>query len=133
MIDRIIIPSSVHVAVGMLVLTLTLAAAVLTFWHAWRKQPHARWIDAVLIGTQLVLMAQVLIGIKLLDQGAGVLQLYIHYVGGLAPMLFFLVLYWFPLRDTNKQRWALSAATGSAFVFALMAFVIGQSYVRGVL
>jgi heme A synthase len=133
MFDRIMIPASVHRATGMLVLTATLAAVVVAIWLAWRKQERTAWANGVLIVAQLALMAQALVGIKLLDQGAGVLQLYIHYVGGLAPLLFFLVLYWFPLRDAGKQRWATLAATAGAFVFALMTFAIGQAFVRGAL
>jgi hypothetical protein len=133
MIERIMIPASVHMTVGMLVLVATLAATAVSIWHAWWKHERARWASGVLIVAQLALMAQALIGIKLLDQGAGVLQLYVHYVGGLAPLLFFLMLYWFPLRDARRQRWATVAVTGGAFVFALMTFAIGQAFVRGAL
>ncbi len=83
---------------------------------------------SVFIVCQLVLMLQALIGIKLLDQGMGVLQLYIHYVGGLAPLAFFLLYYWLP-EKTRNARWTATLVTGSAFLFAIMAFFIGQSYV----
>jgi heme A synthase len=131
MIDRIIVPASAHVTVGMLTLVLTLTTAAVALWHAWRKRERTRWMNGLLIVVQLVLMVQALIGIKLLDQGAGPLQLYIHYVGGLAPLLFFSILYWLPPRDVRRQGWALSAVTVGAFVFALMAFTIGQAFVRG--
>jgi hypothetical protein len=133
MIDRIMIPASVHMTVGMLVLVATLAATIVSIWHARRRIARTRWANAVLIAAQVILMAQALIGIKLLDQGAGVLQLYIHYLGGLAPLLFFFMLYWFPLRDTRKQGWAMITVTAGAFVFALMTFAIGQAFVRGTL
>ena len=131
MIDRIIVPPTVHMTMGTLVLVFTLISSVVAFWFAWRKQDFAPWTKGLFIGTQVVLMLQALIGIKLLDQGAGVLQLYIHYVGGLAPLLFFMLLYWFPISDAQKQRLAFGAAASAAFVFALMTFAIGQAFVRG--
>lgn len=133
MIDRIMIPAWFHMAVGMLVLVATLAATGTSIWNARRRIVRTHWTSAVLIATQVVLMVQALIGIKLLDQGAGVLQLYIHYLGGLAPLLFFFMLYWFPLRDERKQGWAMIAVTAGGFVFALMTFAIGQAFVQGTL
>ena len=133
MIDRIMISGPVHMFTGTLVLVATLAAMAVSIWLVWRKPEQARWVNGVLIIAQLALMLQALVGIKLLDQGAGVLQLYIHYVGGLAPLLFFFMLYWFPLRDVRKRGWAMMAVTSGAFVFALMTFVIGQAFVRGTL
>lgn len=131
MIDRILVPSSVHVLVGSLVLAFTLIAALTTGWLAWRGRALSGRSHAVLIATQLVLMAQALLGIKLLDQGQGVAQLFIHYVGGLAPLLFFSLLYWLPIsRPTTRTRLAAAVASG-AFVFAVMTFTIGRAYVRG--
>jgi hypothetical protein len=133
MIDRIIIPPTVHILTGQLVLLTTLLSTVVTLWLALRARPIGGWVRALLIVTQLVLMTQALIGIKLLDQGAGPLQLYIHYVGGLAPLLFFLLFYWFPLRNERLQRWVLPLVTGASFLFAVMAYFIGQGFVRGTL
>ena len=77
---------------------------------------------------QATLMAQALIGIKLLDQGLGQLQLYIHYVGGLAPLLFFILTYWFPSAEPQRQT-CNRAIAAAAFLFAFMAFTIGEMYV----
>ncbi len=77
---------------------------------------------------QASLMLQVLIGIKLLDQGLGPLQLYIHYIGGLGAFFFYLLLYWLP-KHLVEKRWTAFSLTGLAFLFALMAFTIGSSYV----
>ncbi len=130
MIDRILVPSSVHVTIGMAVLLVTLCCAGLTSWLAWRKQSLTKSAHALLILSQIVLMVQVLIGIKLLDQGQGVSQLYIHYVGGLSPLLFFILLYWLPIaKPLTKTRLAAGLSI-AAWVFALMAFGIGQMYVR---
>ncbi len=131
MIDKILISSSVHVVVGTLVLTITLLSALTTGWLAWRGRALTGRIHLLLIATQLILMLQALIGIKLLDQGQGVAQLFIHYVGGLAPLLFFSLLYWLPVRQPRTRTRLAAAVTTSAFVFALLAFTIGQAYVRG--
>ena len=131
MIDKFLLSSSVHVAVGTLVLTITLIAALTTGWLAWRGRALSRRSHILLIATQLVLMAQALVGIKLLDQGQGVAQLFIHYVGGLAPLLFFSLLYWLPLRRPETRTRLAAAVASGAFMFALMTFTIGQAYVRG--
>ena len=130
MIDEIALSPEVHVIVGTLVLVSTLAAALVSGWQSWRVGRLARWTQGLLIITQLVLMTQALLGIKLLDQGMGVVQLYIHYVGGLAPLFFLILLYWLPMGSPRVRAWATFGATTSAFVFALMAFAIGQSYVN---
>ncbi|NLG08373.1 MAG: hypothetical protein GX560_03815 [Deinococcales bacterium] len=130
MIDSIWVPSSVHVTTGMLVLVTTLLATVVTAVLAVRRRPLGAGAHAVLIAAQVALMAQAVIGIKLLDQGLGPLQLFVHYLGGLGPLLFFFVWYWLPSR-LRDARWTPLIVTGSAFLFALMAFGIGQSYVAG--
>ncbi|HEY1014954.1 MAG TPA: hypothetical protein VGE07_19760 [Herpetosiphonaceae bacterium] len=131
MIDKIFVPPSVHVATGMIVLALSLLAALRVAWLTWRGAALTRDAHGLLIGTQLALMLQALIGIKLLDQGLGAAQLFIHYVGGLAPLFFFSLLYWLPLRQPRHKTRLAAAATAGAFVFALMTFTIGQAYVRG--
>lgn len=128
MIDSIIVPPRVHEAVGGLVLLTTLLSMLWFAYSAFRNRPTGKAGNALLIITQAVLMVQVLIGIKLLDQGLGILQLYIHYVGGLAPLAFFLLWYWLPERS-RQGRWLGAGLTAAAFMFAVMAFFIGQSYV----
>lgn len=130
MIDQLALSPEVHVVVGTLVLICTLAAALVTGWQSWRTRMLAPWTQGLMIVTQLVLMAQALLGIKLLDQGLGVVQLYIHYIGGLAPLFFLILLYWLPMGSPRARAWATFGATTAAFVFALMAFAIGQSYVN---
>lgn len=128
MIDSIWVPPSVHVTSGMVVLLATLAALVVSALFAWRNRHLSPAAHAVLIVAQLALMVQAVIGIKLLDQGLGPLQLFIHYLGGLGPLAFFLVYYWLP-RAVRLKRWTALAVTSSAFLFAVMAFGIGMSYV----
>lgn len=128
MIDSIWVPPSVHLYSGMVVLLATVAAVVVSGYFAWRNRPLGAGAGAVLIVAQLALMVQAVIGIKLLDQGLGPLQLFIHYLGGLGPLLFFFVYYWMPAR-VRLKRWTALAVTSSAFLFAVMAFGIGQSYV----
>jgi hypothetical protein len=126
------IPASVHAHTGMAVLTATLLAMVIVGFLAWRGRELSRTARAVMIVAQLAVMVLVLIGIKLLDQGAGPLQLYIHYVGGLAPLALFLVASWWPARDPRIQSRIMAFITAGAFVFALLTFTIGQAYARGV-
>ncbi len=131
MIDRIIIPPALHRGFGELVMLTLLLTTIFLLYRAWRKQPLTGVARALTILSQVVLMGQALLGIKLLDQGMGTIQLYIHYLGGLGPLLFFLLLYWFPSRDPIRQtRWAALAA-GSALAFAILAYTIGGLYARG--
>jgi hypothetical protein len=128
MIDQIGVPPAVHMGVGIVALGVTLASFLVAILFALRKQPLPGWTKALFIGAQLVLMIQLLIGIKLLDQGSGFVQLYIHYIGGLGPLALFMLMYWFPTRDALKQSRVASLVAGGAFVFAFMAFSIGSAY-----
>ncbi len=128
MIDAIWVPPSVHIFSGTIVLIATLLAMFVTAFFAWRKRHLNAGAHALLIFTQITLIVQAVIGIKLLDQGLGPLQLFIHYLGGLGPLLFFLVYYWLPL-PVRARRWTAFTVTSSAFLFALMSFGIGMSYV----
>ena len=80
MIDQIWVQPAVHVWVGTAVLIATLLSLIVTATFAVRKRALDRTVYAVLLFAQVSLMAQVLVGIKLLDQGLGPLQLYIHYL-----------------------------------------------------
>jgi hypothetical protein len=128
MIDRIGVSPTVHLWVGVAVLVTTLASFLVAMLYVLRKQSMPAWTKALLIATQLVLMAQALLGIKLLDQGSGTVQLYIHYLGGLGPLLFFMLMYWFPVKDGLKQTRVAALVAGAAFTFAFMAFTIGSMY-----
>lgn len=127
MIDAIWVPTSVHFAMGATVVVATLAAWLGSLVPALRKRPLPRWVHGLFIAAQLSLAVQVLLGIKLLDQGLGPLQLYVHYLGGTGPLLFFLVYYWAPPRF-RAWRGSAPLVAGLAFVFVLMAFGIGESY-----
>ena len=96
MIDSIWVSPSVHVWSGIVVLLATFAAMVLASVHGIRNRRPGATSHAVFIIAQVSLIIQAVIGIKLLDQGLGPLQLFIHYLGGLGPLLFFLVYYWLP-------------------------------------
>ncbi len=126
-IDAIWVPTSVHFFVGTLVVVTSLSALVAAAYHGFRNRPPARWAHGHFIVAQLTLAVQALIGIKLLDQGLGPMQLYIHYVGGLGPLLFYLLYYWLPA-SFRARRWSATWVTGVAFAFVLMAFFIGESY-----
>ena len=129
MLDNILISPTVHVVIGILVMVSTLAAAIITGVVAWRRlgvTPLAHWSMVV---AQVALIIQILIGVKLLDQGLGVLQLYIHYVGGLGAFFFFLLYYWFQPKAPTRQGWLAFAMSFLAFLFAIQAYFIGQAYV----
>lgn len=128
MIDAIWVPTSVHFVTGTFVAVATLAALVAALVTAVRSRPLARWAQTLFILAQVSLAVQALIGIKLLDQGLGPLQLYIHYLGGLGPLFFYLLYYWLPA-SFRERRWSATLVTGSAFLFAIMAYGIGQTYV----
>lgn len=131
MIDQIMISPVLHRGFGELVMATTLVTALLLLYLAWHKQSLNGWARGLTIASQLVLMIQALLGIKLLDQGMGVMQLYVHYLGGLGPLLFFLLLYWFPSRNAIRQtRWTALAASG-ALIFAILSYTIGGLYATG--
>lgn len=129
MIDNIALSPTVHVVIGVLVMVTTLAAAIVTGVLAWRRTgvtPAGHWVMVI---AQVALIVQILIGVKLLDQGLGVLQLYIHYVGGLGAFFFFLLYYWFQPKTPTRQGWLAFAMSFLAFLFAIQAYFIGQAYV----
>ena len=127
-IDNYVISSSVHVVVGSLVLITMTAAVGWVGWLAIAGKP-IDLVGRVLVSiAQVVLAIQVLIGIKLLDQGQGIVQLYIHYIGGLAPMGAFLVGGWWVRGDTARSNRVLAALIAIGWFSAIMAFTIGRQY-----
>ncbi len=127
-IDNYVISSSVHVVVGSLVLITMTAAVGWVGWLAIVGKP-IDLVGRVLVSiAQVVLAIQVLIGIKLLDQGQGIVQLYIHYIGGLAPMGAFLVGGWWVRGDTARSNRVLAALIAIGWFSAIMAFTIGRQY-----
>lgn len=127
--DDLFVSPAVHMMVGAVVLLTGLAAMVVAVRAAMKRQPAGRNGNLLFILFQLALMVQVLIGIKLLDQGLGPLQLFVHYLGGLAPMGFVLLYYWLrPAGGVGQGRRA-AVVTVASFVFVLMTFTIGSMYV----
>lgn len=130
MIDSIWVPSSVHFALGTAVILTTLASLAVAAVLAARKRQLPRWAHGLFILTQVAVATQLLIGIKLLDQGLGPLQLYVHYLGGTGVLFFYLLYYWLPTA-TRSGRWVPTVLTGLAFAFAMMTFTIGEMYSAG--
>lgn len=127
-IDNYIIEPDVHRIVGIIVLV---AFAVLTAWLiklALRREPYDTPALALTIAAQVVLAVQVLLGIKLLDQGMGIFQLYIHYVGGLLPLAIFLGLSWFSFRDPVRKARVLAVAVVISLLIVGMTFFIGEQF-----
>jgi hypothetical protein len=131
MIDSFIVPPFVHMIIGTVVLATSFLALVVAAVAVWKKQPLTRTSHLVFVLFQLSLMVQILIGIKLLDQGLGPLQLYIHYIGGLAPMAFWLFYYWLPAGTGMTQSRRAATVSVLSFAFVLMTFAIGSAYVPG--
>lgn len=129
MIDQLMLSPTIHRGMGELVMTLALVSSLVLWYLVSRQRPLNTLARGLVIAVQVAFMVQALVGIKLLDQGLGVMQLYIHYLGGLGPMLFFLLLYWFPRGEgIRESRWAALATTG-ALLFAVMTYTIGSLYV----
>ena len=104
------------------------AATGLTLRHAVRNEAIRGPAKLSIGGAVLALAAQVLLGIKLLDQGQGIVQLYIHYVGGLIPMAAFLAAGWFASGDSGKSSRGLAVLMTVGYASTLMAFFIGRAY-----
>lgn len=131
MIDSILVSPTVHLATGTLTLVVSILTLVVTGWAVWQKRPFSQRHHLIFILFQLSVMVQALVGIKLLDQGAGPLQLYIHYLGGLAPLGFSLLFYWLPAADAVTKSRRAATVTGLSFLFVLMTFAIGSAYSPG--
>lgn len=127
MIDSIWVPTSVHFIFGTITVLATLLAFAAGVVSAVRKAALPLWGHVAFIVAQVALAVQVLIGIKLLDQGLGPMQLYVHYLGGTGALFFFLLYYWLPER-VRQGRWTAAVLSGMAFLFTMMAFGIGESY-----
>jgi hypothetical protein len=132
-LDNIVVDRSVHLAVGVAVVVAMLVATALVARHAVRGEPLGRGAGLSLAAAQLVLATQLLIGIKLLDQGQGIVQLYIHYIGGLLPLGLFLVAGWLARGDDGRSTRILCGLLTVGTVSALMAFTIGRAYANTVL
>lgn len=127
-IDNWIVSSSVHVATGVVVLVTMTVATVLVIRHALAGRSIDGPTKLALLIAQIALVAQVLLGIKLLDQGQGIVQLYIHYIGGLIPLGAFLVAGWFARGDSRWSSRILAALLLIGAVSAFAAFFIGRQY-----
>ena len=129
-IDNFIVQPWVHRLNGGLVIAGLAATAVWLTWLAVKRRPFDRPGQILVVVSQVLLMVQALLGIKLLDQGMGVVQLYIHYVGGLLPLGFFLVAGSLRFDDPRRRARVLAVFIDIGLASAVMAYVIGQAYVN---
>ncbi|QLG10468.1 hypothetical protein HLB42_06570 [Deinococcus sp. D7000] len=145
--DEIIIQPALHNAIGGLVVL----AAILTVGLNWRGLATLKtsvgtasgspdslrspalggWQNAALIVFQIALIVQALIGIKLLDQGLGTVQKYVHYLGGVGSLGLVMLYYWLPKRDARDSRVKALGLTLASLAFVLLTFVVGGLYARG--
>ena len=129
-IDNIIVDRSVHLTVGVVVLVAMAVTVALVGRHAIRDEAIGRPAGVSIVVAQVALIAQVLLGIKLLDQGQGIVQLYIHYVGGLTPLGAFLVGGWLASGDSGRSSRVLAVLLAAGMLSAYLAFFIGRAYVN---
>ncbi len=130
MIDDIFVSPTVHYTLGTIVLIVSIVLAALSI-YAWSSKRHDfRPLTWLTIFFQVSIMLQLLIGMKLLDQGLGVLQLYIHYLGGTAPLFFFMLMSWLPIQ-AGKARSLLRMATAvMALMFVALTYFVGGQFAR---
>ena len=145
--DEIIIQPALHNAVGGIVVLAAIATVILN-WRGLLKltavgadgagadssaaSPRlGGWQNVALIALQIALMVQALIGIKLLDQGLGTVQKYVHYLGGLGSLGLLMLFYWLPKRDARDSAVKALGLTVASLAFVLLTFIIGGLYARG--
>ena len=127
-IDNTIIDPAVHQWVGVAVVVLFAALAAYSIYLAVTKRGFDRVALGLTIAAEAILAVQILLGIKLLDQGMGIFQLYIHYVGGLLPLGIFLGLSWFKFDDERRKVLVYGIAAIVSLLIVLMTYFIGQSF-----
>lgn len=132
-IDNIAISPAVHRTTGLLVVVAMVVTSVWLVRLAVGRRPVDLVGRVLLIATQVLLMVQALLGIKLLDQGLGVAQLYIHYVGGVLPLGGFLAAGWVAWRSDERRTRALAVLAVLGTLSAVAAYAIGGAYARGTL
>lgn len=128
--DEFIIQPAVHSAVGGFTLLAALVTSVLT-WQGAKRGSFGTAQAAALIALQIALMLQAAVGIKLLDQGMGVVQKYVHYLGGLGSVGLLMLFYWLPKRGEADRAKQAAWLTSASLLFVAMSFFIGQSFARG--
>jgi len=129
-IDNIIISSSAHRWWGLLTLVVLAASVALLAWDVRNARPASRTTRWSFLAAQTALVGQALLGIKLLDQGQGIRQLYIHYIGGLIPLGAFLAGGWLARGDTSRSARFLLVVLLVGLGSGVMAFTIGRAYVN---
>lgn len=129
-IDNFIISSAAHRWWGLLTLVALVVSVALLTRDVGRGEPASRNTRWSFLAAQVALVGQALLGIKLLDQGQGIVQLYIHYIGGLIPLGAFLAGGWLARGDTPRSARILLILLAIGLASGVMAFVIGQAYVN---
>jgi hypothetical protein len=128
-IDNYVISSNVHVINGVLVMVALVATLIWVGRLAITGRPIDKLAVGLVIASEVVLMVQALLGIKLLDQGSGFGQLYIHYIGGLLPVGLFILAGWLGWHRLGQSAKPLGWLVVGGAASAIMAFAIGQAYV----
>ncbi len=127
-IDNFIIDSSAHLISGVVVVVTMTVATAFVGSAAVKNAAVGTAGRLAIVVAQVSLTIQLLLGIKLLDQGQGIVQLYIHYVGGLIPLGAFLVGGWVARGDSGRSSRILAGLLVIGYVSALMAFFIGRAF-----
>ncbi|MBI9046689.1 MAG: TIGR03987 family protein [Anaerolineaceae bacterium] len=125
-LESLIVSPEIHVSVGGFVLITSLVSFLTAGWLTWKKKPLRSLVSKIFIGTQILVMLQILVGIKLLDQGFGPLQSFGHYLSGIAPIASFMLFYWIRRTDKLSQTRLAATITGSATLFILITFIFAN-------
>lgn len=127
--DEIIIQPALHQGMGIFTLLVSLLATALA-WAGYRRGVLGRPAAIAFVALQVALFIQALIGIKLLDQGMGVMQKFVHYLGGIGALGLMVMFYWISYRDEKARvRWAAGLST-AALAFVALSLFVGDFYVR---
>ena len=127
-IDNIVVRPVVHLIVGSLVIISFVVFAAWMIKALIQRRPWDRTSLILLGACEVILAVQVLIGVKLLDQGEGIFQLFIHYAGGLLPIAIFVVAGWIDFGDAVKKTRAYAVCALVSLGIILMTYFIGEAY-----
>ncbi len=119
-----------HQLNGELVVVSLLVAGGWLTWLAVKRRPFVRGAQVLVSLNQVFLIVQALLGIKLLDQGMGVVNLH-PLRQGTIPLGFYLIVSWFRFADPVRRARVLAVLVDIGLAGAVMAYLIGQAYVNG--
>jgi uncharacterized repeat protein (TIGR03987 family) len=125
-LKSLVVSPAIHVSTGGFALIISIASFLIAGWLSWNKIPLTSFASRIFIGAQILIILQILVGIKLLDQGFGALQSFGHYMTGIAPLASFILFYWIRRTEKLSQTQLAAKITGSATLFILITFAFAN-------